>query len=170
MAADRSRAVRRSFRRPDRMAQEEGSAPCLLDKSLISWRMSSARQAVHRGESLTGLGKRPDLTPSHQLVLPMGITLSTCGSRRNPVSGRSCIAEHRSFATLDCTITKPLMSRRIVGSACVLAPKRSPPSVVERKCWHAPKCPGGSQERPGRMGWNGTRLRTGVSDIVLAHQ
>src|SRR5579872_5982421 len=59
---------------------------------LIRSRMSSARQAVHRAESFTGFGKRPDLTPSHQLVLPRGMTLSTCGNRKNPVSGISFIS------------------------------------------------------------------------------
>jgi hypothetical protein len=54
--------------------------------------MSSARQAVHRGESFTGFGKRPDFTPSHQLVLPRGIRLKTCANRKNPVSGMSCIS------------------------------------------------------------------------------
>jgi hypothetical protein len=53
--------------------------------------MSSARQAVHLADSLMGLGKRPDLTPSHQHVLPSGMTLSTCVNRKNPVSGMSCI-------------------------------------------------------------------------------
>ena len=46
--------------------------------------MSSARQAVHRADNFTGFGKRPDLTPSHQQVLPSGITLSTCGNRKKP--------------------------------------------------------------------------------------
>src|SRR5437660_1364010 len=32
-----------------------------------SLRMSSTRHAVMRGPSLTGLGKRPDLTPAHQV-------------------------------------------------------------------------------------------------------
>lgn len=53
--------------------------------------MSSARQAVQRAESLTGLGKRPDLTPSHQQVFPRGMTLNTWGNRKNPVSGISNI-------------------------------------------------------------------------------
>src|SRR5713101_1459163 len=54
--------------------------------------MSSARHAVHRADNFTGFGKRPDLTPSHQLVLPRGITLNTCVNRKNPVSGISCIS------------------------------------------------------------------------------
>src|SRR5438552_3518606 len=54
--------------------------------------MSSARQAVHRADSFTGFGKRPDLTPIHQLVLPRGITLKTCGNRKKPVSGMSYIS------------------------------------------------------------------------------
>jgi hypothetical protein len=40
------------------------------DRVLINRRMSSARQAVHRADNFTGFGKRPDLTPSHQHVLP----------------------------------------------------------------------------------------------------
>src|SRR5690349_21186957 len=54
--------------------------------------MSSARQAVHRADNFTGFGKRPDLTPFHQHVLPSGITLNTCGNRKNPVSGIPCIS------------------------------------------------------------------------------
>jgi len=61
--------------------------------------MSSARQAVHRADNLTGFGKRPDFTPSHQLVLPRGITLNTCGNRTNPVSGISCISKSLSAST-----------------------------------------------------------------------
>ena len=54
--------------------------------------MSSARQAVHRADNFTGFGKRPAFTPSHQLVLPRGITVNTCVNRKNPVSGISCIS------------------------------------------------------------------------------
>src|SRR4051812_20867539 len=61
--------------------------------------MSSARHAVHRADSFTGFGNRPDLTPSHQQVLPSGITLSTCGNRKNPVCGISCIATPLSVPT-----------------------------------------------------------------------
>jgi hypothetical protein len=49
--------------------------------------MSSARQAVHRVESFTGFGNRPDLTPSHQQDLPTGITVRTFRNRMNPISG-----------------------------------------------------------------------------------
>src|ERR1700674_680937 len=59
--------------------------------------MSAARQAVHLADSFTGLGKRPDFTPSHQQVLPRGITLNTCGRRKNPVSGISCISRVSLF-------------------------------------------------------------------------
>jgi hypothetical protein len=92
--------------------QEERPVSCPLDKAVISWRISSTRQTVHRAESLIGFGKRPDLTPSHQLVLPMGITLSTCGRRRNPVSGISYISKPHFFSTSDCTIADLQMSRR----------------------------------------------------------
>jgi hypothetical protein len=67
---------------------------------LISSRMSSARHAVHRADNLTGFGKRPDLTPSHQQVLPRGITQSTCDRRRNPVSGMSYIEKPIFFSQL----------------------------------------------------------------------
>src|SRR5262249_15317829 len=69
----------------------------------ISARISSTRQAVIRGPSFTGLGKRPDLTPSHQVDLPTGMTAGIGGSalgspmiwgrRRKPVSGRWCILD-----------------------------------------------------------------------------
>lgn len=95
------------------MSQDEGLDPWPLDKSLISPRISSARHAVHLGVSLTGFGKRPDLTPSHQLVFPMGITLSTCSKRTNPVSGMSDISKPRFFSTTDCTTAGPELSRRI---------------------------------------------------------
>ena len=63
--------------------------------------MSSTRQAVTRGPSFTGLGKRPDLTPSHQQDFFTGMmggiggfaleSPMIWGSRRNPVSGSECI-------------------------------------------------------------------------------
>jgi hypothetical protein len=80
---------------------------------LIKARMSSARQAVHRAESLIGFGKRPDFTPSHQHVFPTGMTLSTWGRRKNPVSGMSNIEIPIYFSTSDCSMTGGLMSRRI---------------------------------------------------------
>ena len=54
--------------------------------------MSSTRHAVMRGPSFTGLGKRPDLTPSHHVDRPTGI--GPFGpmieeSRTKPVSGRA---------------------------------------------------------------------------------
>jgi hypothetical protein len=49
--------------------------------------MSSAFQAVVRGASLTGLGKRPDLQPSHHALLLMGIKFRTWDKRRKPVVG-----------------------------------------------------------------------------------
>jgi len=42
--------------------------------------MSSTRQAVVLGPSLTGLGKRPDFTPAHHVDLPTGMTAGTGGS------------------------------------------------------------------------------------------
>ena len=67
-----------------------------FDRRAIKSRMSSARQAVQRADSLIGFGKRPDLTPSHQLVFPSGMTLRTCGKRRKPVSGISYISPRNS--------------------------------------------------------------------------
>ena len=59
--------------------------------------MSSARQAVVRGPSFTGAGKRPVRTPSHQVDLLTGMIGGEGGfvaelpmiwrNRRNPVSG-----------------------------------------------------------------------------------
>lgn len=63
--------------------------------------MSSTRQAVTRGESFTGCGKRPDLTPAHQQDFLTGISAGMggvalglpmmLGRRRNPVSGSRCM-------------------------------------------------------------------------------
>jgi hypothetical protein len=58
----------------------------------MSCRISSTRHAVVRGPSLTGFGKRPDLTPSHHVerptgMGPMGATMEL--SRRKPIRGRS---------------------------------------------------------------------------------
>ena len=52
--------------------------------------MSSARQAVVRGPNFMGFGKRPDLTPAHQVDFPTGI--GPCGARMDdrrirPVAG-----------------------------------------------------------------------------------
>ncbi len=53
--------------------------------------LSSTRQAVMRGPSFTGFGKRPDLTPTHQVDLltgigPFGARIE--GRRTKPVSGK----------------------------------------------------------------------------------
>jgi hypothetical protein len=48
--------------------------------------MSSTRQAVIRGPSFTGRGKRPDLTPSHQVDFPTGIKAGIgCSVRESPI-------------------------------------------------------------------------------------
>src|ERR1700722_6374683 len=83
--------------------------------------MSSARQAVHRGDSFTGLGNRPDFTPCHQLVFPSGITLSTCGKRKNPVSGILCILNSRPVHTLLVYHNMSVMSRKKRARASLLA-------------------------------------------------
>ncbi len=96
------------------------------DMVLITCRISSARQAVHRPDSLIGLGKRPDRTPSHQLVLPSGMKCNTRGSRKNPVSGSRKI----SVSGISC-IVQPLffsfwlIIARFVGNC--LGERRSEP-------------------------------------------
>jgi hypothetical protein len=47
----------------------------------ISAIMSCARQQVVRGPSLTGFGKRPLLTPDHQVEGQTGTKAKTCGKR-----------------------------------------------------------------------------------------
>jgi len=81
--------------------------------------MSSARHAVHLADNFTGFGKRPDLTPSHQLVLPRGITLSTCGNRKKPVSGISCMSRSSSLHSSYYIMACPKKSRRIALSASI---------------------------------------------------
>ena len=54
--------------------------------------MSSTRQAVVRGPSLTGWGKRPDFTPAHHVdfetgIGPRGARIDT--RRTKPVSGNA---------------------------------------------------------------------------------
>lgn len=56
----------------------------------IKARMSSTRQALVRGPSLTGFGKRPEATPDHQLDRETGMNPSGPMidlSRTKPVSG-----------------------------------------------------------------------------------
>jgi hypothetical protein len=52
-------------------------APITPDHATVAFsiraRMSSTRHTVMRGPSFTGLGKRPDLTPAHQVDLLTGI-------------------------------------------------------------------------------------------------
>lgn len=56
--------------------------------SLIQLRMSSARQAVTRADSLTGAGNVPASTRRQSVDLEMGTKFNTCACRRKPVSGR----------------------------------------------------------------------------------
>jgi hypothetical protein len=61
----------------------------LAPRSMIA-RISSTRQAVIRGPSLTGLGNRPDLTPAHQVDLQTGMGPRGAmirGRRTRPVFG-----------------------------------------------------------------------------------
>lgn len=64
----------------------------------MSLRISSTRQAVVRGPSFTGFGKRPDATPAHHVERATGIGplgARTEDSRTKPVCGswgRSCLS------------------------------------------------------------------------------
>ena len=49
--------------------------------------MSSAFQAVQRGDNLTGCGYRRFFTPAHQLERPTGNICRMVFSRTKPVSG-----------------------------------------------------------------------------------
>jgi hypothetical protein len=61
-------------------------------------RIAAAGQAVVRGPSLTGVGKRPDLTPDHQLLFETGMSSRMSLSRTNPSSGNDFgIARMSSF-------------------------------------------------------------------------
>lgn len=51
--------------------------------------MSSTRQTVTRGLSLTGLGNRPDLTPAHHVDLPTGMTSKIFESLTKPSLGKA---------------------------------------------------------------------------------
>ena len=67
----------------------------------MSVRMSSTRHTVMRGPSLTGFGKRPDLTPAHQVLFDTGIMAGMgglllespmiWGNRTKPVSGKGVV-------------------------------------------------------------------------------
>jgi hypothetical protein len=77
--------------------------------------MSSTRQAVVRGPSLTGFGKRPLLMPAHQVERPTGI--GPFGARmeerrRNPVCGNWSILEFgcAPTLTLELDTNSPLSS------------------------------------------------------------
>jgi hypothetical protein len=67
------------------VAAMDFDAPCM--EALHRWpavsmrfRISSTRQAVMRGLSLTDLGKRPDFTPAHQVDLLTGMIAGIGGS------------------------------------------------------------------------------------------
>ena len=62
------------------------------DSVLINSWMSSARHAVIFSPSFTDFGKRPDLTPAHQVDLLTGKTASTAGSRIKPVEGMELLS------------------------------------------------------------------------------
>lgn len=65
----------------------------------ISFRMSSAFQAVIRGPSLNPLGNRPALIPAHQVDRETGNTDSIAGSRMYPSLG---ITVFFSFVLICC--------------------------------------------------------------------
>src|SRR5271169_1824723 len=72
-------------------------------------RMSSTFQAVVRGPSFTGLGKRPDLTPAHHVERPTGIGPRGArmeGRRTKPNPGRlSCDFMRFGHPLLDGTVS-----------------------------------------------------------------
>jgi hypothetical protein len=69
----------------------------------ISARISSTRHTVIRGPSFTGFGKRPDLTPAHQVLFDIGIIAGIgellvespmiLGNRTKPVSGKGVVVD-----------------------------------------------------------------------------
>ncbi len=66
----------------------------------MSFKISSTRQAVIRGPSFIGWGKRPVLTPSHHVDLLTGIRdgylelPKICASLKKPVCGSLLIVNH----------------------------------------------------------------------------
>jgi hypothetical protein len=64
----------------------------------MRFRISSTRQAVVRGPSFIGLGKRPDFTPAHQVLFETGMIAGIgglvfelpimCDSRTKPDAGK----------------------------------------------------------------------------------
>ncbi len=101
--------------------------------------MSSTRQAVVRGPSFTGSGKRPDLTPAHHVDLETGIGPSGPRidlSRTKPVSGK--VKQFR---------TKASYSKAEAGSRDLLVRRRY--SWTHRAC--------------GRFGLHETEFGYGVT-------
>lgn len=102
--------------------------------------MSSTRQAVTRGPSLTGDGKRPERTPIHQVLFFTGIRAGTGGSalgspriwgtRRKPVSGIRCMLTLQrrplkaDMEIVHCTATstKLKLSRNFAAEFCIRYP------------------------------------------------
>lgn len=69
--------------------------------------MSSTRQAVILSPSFTGLGKRPVLTPAHQVDLLTGIGPRGAmmeGSRTKPVDGSSVLFSTVSPHLIECEV------------------------------------------------------------------
>jgi hypothetical protein len=114
--------------------------------------MSSTFHAVVRGPSFTGLGKRPDLTPAHQVDRPTGIGPAgarIAASRTNPVFGRSSLLcstplfarSNFIISTLAVRVTAPATisnlnsSLSLVGSIRSLARVRKNPRESHR--WQA---------------------------------
>ena len=108
----------------------------LADRS-SSARMSSTRHAVTRGPSFTGLGKRPDFTPSHQVRQETGKMGGTGGvasrspmmvlSRTKPVEGNKVEVVIEAYLTahpsLRCAANISLpISRRGGGFLTQLSP------------------------------------------------
>lgn len=104
----------------------------------ISLRMSSTRHAVVDGPSLTGWGKRPDLTPAHHADLQTGITGGIGGTalglpmilerRRKPVSG--------SWFILDCSRQSKATGGRRVHPRFFGSSFESPVLAQASQCLH----------------------------------
>src|SRR5258706_1429488 len=72
--------------------------------------MSSARQTAIRGPSFNGLGKRPDLTPSHQVDLLTGI--GPFGARMDANLTKPLAGNSKSCGT-DCL--RPIREEDVLG-------------------------------------------------------
>ena len=91
MISHRSSATRSPWVSVDEGGSDQLTAPC----SVIHRRMSSTRQTVTLGESLTGSGNVFASTRRHSVDFEIGTNCSTCVWRRKPVSGRRKLSDSR---------------------------------------------------------------------------